>query len=162
MPLRCLDPECEGELNKIIDSRDAAVGNASQLRSIFSRVKAWMGNTDGFRWRLRECASCGKRWSTIEEMLGPEFGTGMANATAKKENKKTPNIAELDIPSQPRVKPILSVAEEESSSGILTANAIGQNMNFSGEACVRCGGFMTVRTGTCIKCLSCYHDTGCG
>jgi len=156
VPLRCLDADCSGTLDKTIDSRDGSFGDTGDgiPRKVFNQVKAWMG-CDGFRWRLRECNDCGKRWSTIEEVMGPNFG---AEPAVRKEKKAVPNLAELK--TKPKYKPILSVAEHDIDN---QAAMISKNMTgFSGEQCEQCGSMQTVRTGTCVKCQVCYHDGGCG
>lgn len=35
-----------------------------------------------------------------------------------------------------------------------------QGIKYSGECCGNCGSGMTIRTGTCLKCLSCYQSSG--
>jgi len=37
-----------------------------------------------------------------------------------------------------------------------------KQQGYSGEACIRCGSYRTIRNGTCITCLDCHHSGECG
>lgn len=140
MPLRCPDSTCDGVLKDVKDSRDGGYQGAA-TRGVFSKVRAFMG-MDCFWWRLRECTVCKQRWSTVEEILGPEFGSERPKWLKKQTTNRPANSDDLN--------PMLTHGE-----------ASGAVAGFTGDTCIHCQSLNMVRSGTCQTCQDCGETTGC-
>jgi ribonucleoside-diphosphate reductase alpha chain len=79
--------------------------------------------------------------------------------------KKSPGLSEVRMP----VKPALSAAGQPAQkivknikveTGLDAVNAAAKSMQSDAPACNTCG-HITIRSGTCYKCLNCGNSMGC-
>ncbi len=79
--------------------------------------------------------------------------------------KKTPELSEVRIvPSKPKAteaEPAKAAkATMKAESGMDMVNAAAKSMQSDAPACNTCG-HITIRSGTCYKCLNCGNSMGC-
>jgi len=82
-------------------------------------------------------------------------------------DKKTPELSDVRIVakaagSTPSVQPTKSqkTAAVKMENGLNAVNAAAKNMQSDAPACNTCG-HITIRSGTCYKCLNCGNSMGC-
>ena len=54
-----------------------------------------------------------------------------------------------------------SIQEDEPEGNVLKQRNEAKLKGYAGDACGDCGNFTLVRNGTCLKCVSCGHTSGC-
>jgi ribonucleoside-diphosphate reductase alpha chain len=93
-------------------------------------------------------------------------GTAEWDQTVAEQEKKTPELSEVRIVSKPPVSlanPMqLKTAGKNMKveSGLDAVNAAAKSMQSDAPACNTCG-HITIRSGTCYKCLNCGNSMGC-
>jgi ribonucleoside-diphosphate reductase alpha chain len=79
--------------------------------------------------------------------------------------KKTPELSEVRIVAKPSVSlsnPLPKTANKtmNTDAGMSAVNAAAKSMQSDAPACNTCG-HITIRSGTCYKCLNCGNSMGC-
>ncbi len=79
--------------------------------------------------------------------------------------KKTPPLSEVRIIAKPASAPAALAAHKlvknmKMDSGLDAVNAAAKSMQSDAPACNTCG-HITIRSGTCYKCLNCGNSMGC-
>ncbi len=79
--------------------------------------------------------------------------------------KKTPPLSEVRIVAKPASAPAALAAHKlvknmKMDSGLDAVNAAAKSMQSDAPACNTCG-HITIRSGTCYKCLNCSNSMGC-
>ena len=79
--------------------------------------------------------------------------------------KKTPPLSEVRIVAKPASAPAALAAHKlvknmKMDSGLDAVNAAAKSMQSDAPACNTCG-HITIRSGTCYKCLNCCNSMGC-
>jgi ribonucleoside-diphosphate reductase alpha chain len=80
--------------------------------------------------------------------------------------KKTPELSEVRVTAKPSVStggPALSARPNRNmnaENGLSAVNAAAKSMQSDAPACNTCG-HITIRSGTCYKCLNCGNSMGC-
>ncbi|RYY18835.1 MAG: vitamin B12-dependent ribonucleotide reductase, partial [Chitinophagaceae bacterium] len=99
----------------------------------------------------------------------PEIGNTGEDIEMEEAEKKTPPLSDVRIvkavsPVTEKLKTAAKVSTNASKmdgSGSLTAvNAAAKSMQSDAPACNTCG-HITIRSGTCYKCLNCGNSMGC-
>ncbi|HSB94010.1 MAG TPA: vitamin B12-dependent ribonucleotide reductase [Flavitalea sp.] len=85
--------------------------------------------------------------------------------TSLEYEKKTPELSDVRIVApigKPEVaaKPKATAPKAEANSGMDAVNAAAKSMQSDAPACNTCG-HITIRSGTCYKCLNCGNSMGC-
>jgi ribonucleoside-diphosphate reductase alpha chain len=75
-----------------------------------------------------------------------------------------PSLSNMHVsaPTQPKVQKIATAVatQEKMEVGLDAVNAAAKNMQSDAPACNTCG-HITIRSGTCYKCLNCGNSMGC-
>jgi ribonucleoside-diphosphate reductase alpha chain len=71
-----------------------------------------------------------------------------------------PALSNLQVNAQPTHKTLREKAEVQSENSLDAVNAAAKNMQSDAPACNVCG-HITLRSGTCYKCLNCGNSMGC-
>ncbi len=84
---------------------------------------------------------------------------------APETEKKTPPLSEVRIVAKPAPAPAVLAAHKlvkniKMDSGLDAVNAAAKSMQSDAPACNTCG-HITIRSGTCYKCLNCGNSMGC-
>jgi ribonucleoside-diphosphate reductase alpha chain len=93
-------------------------------------------------------------------------GTADWDLPIAEQEKKTPELSEVRIVSKPVVSPVnptqikTGIKNMKSESGLDAVNAAAKSMQSDAPACNTCG-HITIRSGTCYKCLNCGNSMGC-
>ena len=93
-------------------------------------------------------------------------GTASWDLPVVEQEKKTPELSEVRIVSKPSASlsnPLQSktaVKNMKGESGLDAVNAAAKSMQSDAPACNTCG-HITIRSGTCYKCLNCGNSMGC-
>jgi ribonucleoside-diphosphate reductase alpha chain len=93
-------------------------------------------------------------------------GTSEWDLPVGEQEKKTPELSEVRIVSKPSAalsNPLQSkIAGKnmKAESGLDAVNAAAKSMQSDAPACNTCG-HITIRSGTCYKCLNCGNSMGC-
>jgi ribonucleoside-diphosphate reductase alpha chain len=93
-------------------------------------------------------------------------GTSDWDLPVAEQEKKTPELSEVRIVSKPSVSPAnpvqvkTAVKNMKTESGLDAVNAAAKSMQSDAPACNTCG-HITIRSGTCYKCLNCGNSMGC-
>jgi ribonucleoside-diphosphate reductase alpha chain len=93
-------------------------------------------------------------------------GTAEWDQPATELEKKTPELSEVRIVAKPPVSLVnpmqvkTSVKNMKVESGLDSVNAAAKSMQSDAPACNTCG-HITIRSGTCYKCLNCGNSMGC-
>jgi ribonucleoside-diphosphate reductase alpha chain len=78
--------------------------------------------------------------------------------------KKTPELSDVrvvsSIPATPQVQKVQRAAGVKAESGMDAVNMAAKSMQSDAPACNTCG-HITIRSGTCYKCLNCGNSMGC-
>ncbi len=76
--------------------------------------------------------------------------------------KKTPELSEVRIVAKPSLSPAGQAIQKpiKNMSGLDAVNAAAKSMQSDAPACNTCG-HITIRSGTCYKCLNCGNSMGC-
>ncbi len=95
------------------------------------------------------------------------MNTGLADwdQTVAETEKKTPELSEVRIVAKPSVMPPNPVTKTANKTmttdaGMSAVNAAAKSMQSDAPACNTCG-HITIRSGTCYKCLNCGNSMGC-
>ncbi|HYF33528.1 MAG TPA: vitamin B12-dependent ribonucleotide reductase, partial [Chitinophagaceae bacterium] len=84
--------------------------------------------------------------------------------TSLEYEKKTPELSDVRIVAAAKpsayVQPKKEKAQVKPESGMDVVNAAARNMQSDAPACNVCG-HITIRSGTCYKCLNCGNSLGC-
>ena len=94
-------------------------------------------------------------------------GTADRDQPVAEQEKKTPELSEVRIIAKPSVslssplqpKPAAGQMKME-TGGLSAVNAAAKSMQSDAPACNVCG-HITIRSGTCYKCLNCGNSMGC-
>jgi ribonucleoside-diphosphate reductase alpha chain len=81
------------------------------------------------------------------------------------QEKKTPQLSEVRIVAKPSVSlssplPKTTTRPMSQDGGMSAVNAAAKSMQSDAPACNTCG-HITIRSGTCYKCLNCGNSMGC-
>jgi ribonucleoside-diphosphate reductase alpha chain len=92
-------------------------------------------------------------------------GTAEWDQPVAEPEKKTPELSEVRIIAKPSVipsNPASKTANKTMSAdaGMSAVNAAAKSMQSDAPACNTCG-HITIRSGTCYKCLNCGNSMGC-
>jgi ribonucleoside-diphosphate reductase alpha chain len=92
-------------------------------------------------------------------------GTADWDEPVAEPEKKTPELSEVRIVAKPSVSlssphPIKTAGKANVDSGMSAVNAAAKSMQSDAPACNTCG-HITIRSGTCYKCLNCGNSMGC-
>jgi ribonucleoside-diphosphate reductase alpha chain len=93
-------------------------------------------------------------------------GTSDWDLPVVEQEKKTPELSEIRIVSKPAVSPAnpvqvkTAIKNMKTESGLDAVNAAAKSMQSDAPACNTCG-HITIRSGTCYKCLNCGNSMGC-
>lgn len=85
--------------------------------------------------------------------------------TSLEYDNKTPELSEMRVVPAGNNKPIVEpkatkVAATKATGGMDAVNAAAKSMQSDAPACNTCG-HITIRSGTCYKCLNCGNSMGC-
>jgi ribonucleoside-diphosphate reductase alpha chain len=88
--------------------------------------------------------------------------------TSQEYEKKTPELSDVRIVAGPRstrseTEPVKSTSTRsvvKAETGLDAVNAAAKSMQSDAPACNTCG-HITIRSGTCYKCLNCGNSMGC-
>ncbi len=85
--------------------------------------------------------------------------------TSLEYEKKTPELSDVRIVAKaagnaPQVTKIQKISAARSENGLSAVNAAAKSMQSDAPACNTCG-HITIRSGTCYKCLNCGNSMGC-
>jgi ribonucleoside-diphosphate reductase alpha chain len=92
-------------------------------------------------------------------------GTADWDQPAAEPEKKTPELSEVRIVAKPSVSlsnPLPKTVNKSmnADAGMSAVNAAAKSMQSDAPACNTCG-HITIRSGTCYKCLNCGNSMGC-
>jgi ribonucleoside-diphosphate reductase alpha chain len=91
-------------------------------------------------------------------------GTADWDLPVAEQEKKTPELSEVRIVAKPAVtgpgQTKTSMKGMNTESGLNAVNAAAKSMQSDAPACNTCG-HITIRSGTCYKCLNCGNSMGC-
>ncbi|HEY8733062.1 MAG TPA: vitamin B12-dependent ribonucleotide reductase, partial [Puia sp.] len=93
-------------------------------------------------------------------------GIADRDSPAAEQEKKIPELSEVRIMAKPAVSLANSLQAKpagkamKSDSGLDAVNASAKSMQSDAPACNTCG-HITIRSGTCYKCLNCGNSMGC-
>ena len=92
-------------------------------------------------------------------------GTADWDQPVAEPEKKTPELSEVRIVAKPSIAlsnplPKTSAKSMSQDSGMNAVNAAAKSMQSDAPACNTCG-HITIRSGTCYKCLNCGNSMGC-
>jgi ribonucleoside-diphosphate reductase alpha chain len=94
-------------------------------------------------------------------------GTADWDLPVAEQEKKTPELSEVRIVAKPPVSLVNNPMQAKntmknmnSDSGLNAVNAAAKSMQSDAPACNTCG-HITIRSGTCYKCLNCGNSMGC-
>ncbi len=92
-------------------------------------------------------------------------GTADWDQPITEQEKKTHELSEVRIVAKPSVSlsnphPAKTGAKMNVDSGMSAVNAAAKSMQSDAPACNTCG-HITIRSGTCYKCLNCGNSMGC-
>ncbi|MBC8033505.1 MAG: vitamin B12-dependent ribonucleotide reductase [Chitinophagaceae bacterium] len=80
------------------------------------------------------------------------------------EPEKKPELSALRITASPggqsKSNPVPNPIQKKAAAGMDSINAAAKNMQSDAPACNTCG-HITIRSGTCYKCLNCGNSMGC-
>jgi len=77
--------------------------------------------------------------------------------------ERIPELSDIRVTGSPKVqsqKPYREAHIKKANSGLDAVNAASKNMQSDAPACNTCG-HITIRSGTCYKCLNCGNSMGC-
>ncbi len=84
--------------------------------------------------------------------------------TSLEYEKKTPELSEVRVVAAkakaPEAEPAKAVKAVKAEAGMDAVNAAAKSMQSDAPACNTCG-HITIRSGTCYKCLNCGNSMGC-
>ncbi len=109
------------------------------------------------------------RTDLVHVLDKPEIGNTGEDIELEQAEKKTPPLSDVRVvksvaPVAEKSKPVAKVSANSSrmdGTGSLTAvNAAAKSMQSDAPACNTCG-HITIRSGTCYKCLNCGNSMGC-
>ena len=78
----------------------------------------------------------------------------------KEADKKGPELSQVRVLASNNVKPQRTATAVKSEAGLDAVNAAAKNMQSDAPSCNTCG-HITIRSGTCYKCLNCGNSMGC-
>src|SRR5687768_742007 len=78
----------------------------------------------------------------------------------KESDKKGPELSQVRVLASNNVKPQRTATAVKSEAGLDAVNAAAKNMQSDAPSCNTCG-HITIRSGTCYKCLNCGNSMGC-
>ena len=78
----------------------------------------------------------------------------------KETDKKGPELSQVRVLASNNVKPQRTATAVKSEAGLDAVNAAAKNMQSDAPSCNTCG-HITIRSGTCYKCLNCGNSMGC-
>ena len=82
----------------------------------------------------------------------------------QREIEKTPELSEVRVVAAkakaPEAEPAKAVKPVKAEAGMDAVNAAAKSMQSDAPACNTCG-HITIRSGTCYKCLNCGTSMGC-
>ena len=78
----------------------------------------------------------------------------------KEVDKKGPELSQVRVLASNNVKPQRTATAVKSEAGLDAVNAAAKNMQSDAPSCNTCG-HITIRSGTCYKCLNCGNSMGC-
>jgi len=92
-------------------------------------------------------------------------GTADWDEPVAEPEKKTPELSEVRIVAKPSVSlsnphPVKAAGKTNVDAGMSAVNAAAKSMQSDAPACNTCG-HITIRSGTCYKCLNCGNSMGC-
>jgi ribonucleoside-diphosphate reductase alpha chain len=92
-------------------------------------------------------------------------GTAEWDQPVAEQEKKTPELSEVRIVAKPPVSlanptQLKTGKNMKAESGLDAVNAAAKSMQSDAPACNTCG-HITIRSGTCYKCLNCGNSMGC-
>ncbi len=92
-------------------------------------------------------------------------GTADWDEPVAEPEKKTPELSEVRIVAKPSVSlsnphPVKTAGKANVDAGMSAVNAAAKSMQSDAPACNTCG-HITIRSGTCYKCLNCGNSMGC-
>jgi ribonucleoside-diphosphate reductase alpha chain len=92
-------------------------------------------------------------------------GTAEWDQPVAEPEKKTPELSEVRIIAKPSVMPSTPASKTanktmSTDAGMSAVNAAAKSMQSDAPACNTCG-HITIRSGTCYKCLNCGNSMGC-
>jgi ribonucleoside-diphosphate reductase alpha chain len=91
-------------------------------------------------------------------------GTADWDQPVTEQEKKTPELSEVRIVAKPAVtgpgQTKTTIKAMNTESGLNAVNAAAKSMQSDAPACNTCG-HITIRSGTCYKCLNCGNSMGC-
>jgi ribonucleoside-diphosphate reductase alpha chain len=87
-------------------------------------------------------------------------GEGDATLMGKPELSSMRVTAPAGTPAQPQKAAHRAAASVKMDAGLDAVNAAAKNMQSDAPACNTCG-HITIRSGTCYKCLNCGNSMGC-
>jgi ribonucleoside-diphosphate reductase alpha chain len=92
-------------------------------------------------------------------------GTADWDEPVAEAEKKTPELSEVRIVAKPSVSlsnphPLKTSGKGNVDAGMSAVNAAAKSMQSDAPACNTCG-HITIRSGTCYKCLNCGNSMGC-
>jgi ribonucleoside-diphosphate reductase alpha chain len=91
-------------------------------------------------------------------------GTADWDLPVAEQEKKTPELSEVRIVAKPAatgpVQTKTTLKGMNTESGLNAVNAAAKSMQSDAPACNTCG-HITIRSGTCYKCLNCGNSMGC-
>jgi len=110
------------------------------------------------------------RTDLVHVLDKPEvLNTGTADwdlPVASEPEKKTPELSEMRVGAKPTapvsasVQPKTANNNMKAEAGLSAVNAAAKSMQSDAPACNTCG-HITIRSGTCYKCLNCGNSMGC-
>jgi ribonucleoside-diphosphate reductase alpha chain len=110
------------------------------------------------------------RTDLVHVLDKPEvMNTGTADwdlPVASEPEKKTPELSEMRVGAKPTAPVNVSVQPKatnnnmKAEAGLSAVNAAAKSMQSDAPACNTCG-HITIRSGTCYKCLNCGNSMGC-
>ncbi len=85
--------------------------------------------------------------------------------TSLEYEKKTPELSDVRVVApkstkQPDTEPVKARSAVKTDAGLDAMNAAAKSMQSDAPACNTCG-HITIRSGTCYKCLNCGNSMGC-
>ena len=98
------------------------------------------------------CPECGAR-----QTPGASTGMGLNSASAPTPNPVAPPT---DLPPVEPVQQAEPVAVEQAENSVATVQEVLGDMMGDAPACPDCG-HITIRNGSCYKCLNCGNSLGC-
>ena len=80
--------------------------------------------------------------------------------SVKEVENKGPELSQVRVMASNNMKPHRTATAVKSEAGLDAVNAAAKNMQSDAPSCNTCG-HITIRSGTCYKCLNCGNSMGC-